>query len=221
MRPGEICQEVLNFYSGISNAEAPPLPPVARVPGGLGDFSLERTADILRSSKKTDSTVKGDPLPHLIRNFAAEFAVPVREVYNKINDTGRWPASWKTEYLTVIPKVPNPSGLHECRNISCTSAFSKILEGQVLHQLRSEIAPDESQYGGVKKCGVEHMLVDLWEEILLAMEGGKTAAVLLGVDIEKAFNRMEHAVCLAQLERLGGSAGSMSLVRAFLEERKI
>ena len=91
----------------------------------------------------------------------------------------------------------------------------------MLEQLRGEIAPDHSQYGGMKKCGVELMLVDLWEEILLAMEGGKTIAVLLGIDYEKAFNRMEHAVCLAQLEKQGASAGSLSLVRAFLEERKM
>ena len=65
------------------------------------------------------------------------------------------------------------------------------------------------------------MLLDLWEDILTSMEGGKTAAVLLGVDYEKAFNRVEHAVCLEQLQRLGASHGSMSLVRAFLEERRM
>lgn len=63
------------------------------------------------------------------------------------------------------------------------------------------------------------MLVDLWEKILCALEGGANAAVLLGIDYEKAFNRMEHAVCLKQLQRLGASPGSLSLVRAFLEDR--
>ena len=221
LRPGEVCREILDFYGGISAAEAPPLPDIPRVPGGLGHFSLERTAKVLKESKKTNSVVPGDPLPHLIRGHSAEFAVPVMEIFNKINDTGRWPRNWKTEDLTVIPKVPNPSGLHECRNISCTSALSKILEGQVLEKLKGELVPDPSQYGGAKKCGVEHMLVDLWEDILTSMEGGKTAAVLLGVDYEKAFNRMEHAVCLEHLRRLGASPGSLSLVRAFLEERRM
>lgn len=32
------------------------------------------------------------------------------------------------------------------------------------------------------------MLVDMWEEVLSSMEGGATAAVVLGVDYEKAFN---------------------------------
>lgn len=43
---------------------------------------------------------------------------------------------------------------------------------------------------------------------------------LLGVDYEKAFNRMDHAICLKQLRRLGTSEGSVSLVRAFLEGRR-
>lgn len=120
----------------------------------------------------------------------------------------------------MIPKNPNPADLSECHNISCTSIFSKVLEGQVLGQLRGELCPDPDQYGGVPKCGIEHMLVDLWEKIMATFEGGDKA-VLLGVDYEKAFNRMDHNVCLKQLERLGASDGSRSLVRAFLEGRRM
>ena len=50
-----------------------------------------------------------------------------------------------------------------------------------------------------------------------ALEGGKRASVLLGVDYEKAFNHMEHAVCLEQLERLGASPKRVAMVKAFLE----
>ena len=65
------------------------------------------------------------------------------------------------------------------------------------------------------------MLVDLWENILISMEGGTKAAVLLGIDYEKAFNRMEHSVCLQQLEKLGATPGSLSLVRTFLLDRRM
>ena len=78
----------------------------------------------------------------------------------------------------------NPGGLAECRNISCTSAFSKILEGVVMLRLRDE--EDRSQYGGKPKCGAEHMLIDIWEKVTGAMDGGQNAAVLLGVDSRKS-----------------------------------
>lgn len=66
------------------------------------------------------------------------------------------------------------------------------------------------------------MLVDLWEEVLSVMEGGKCAGVLFGIGFEKkaSFNRMDHQVCLSELKELGASQGSiLSLVRAFLEDR--
>ena len=173
------------------------------------------------NSKKTDSRAEGDPLAHLVRLYPAAFAAPISIIYNEINATGFWPAKWKREHLTIIPKVPNPTDLSECRNISCTSIFSKILEGEVMAHLRKELDPHQDQYGGTPKCGAEHMLVDIWEKILVAMEGGWNVAVLLGVDYEKAFHRMDHAECLRSLQRLGASAGSIALVRAFLKEREM
>ena len=218
-RPEEVCQEVLDYYGNIAAGPAAPPDGVQRVHGGLQHFTAGRTEALLKAAKKSDSRVDGDPLPHLVRCHPAAFAVPIAAIYNRINDSGTWPSDWKTEHLTVIPKNPNPADLSECRNISCTSIFSKILEGEVLLQLRTELQPDPDQYGGVRKCSVEHMLVDLWEDVLTALEGGTHASVLLGVDYEKAFNRMKHDECLSQLKKLGASDGSIALVSAFLEGR--
>ena len=220
-RPGEVGVKVLEYFGRIATSEAAPMPDVRRIPGGLPPFTFESVEELLKESKKTESIVHGDPLPNMIRQFPEAFAQPVMEIYNAINDTGRWPAAWKTEYLTIIPKTPNPTDLSECRNISCTSVFSKILEGRVLDKLRKELTADLGQYGGKPKCGAEHMLIDLWERIMTTLEGGGDAALLLGIDYEKAFNRMEHSVCLAQLRRLGASDNSVSLIRAFLEGRRM
>ena len=217
--PSFVCAAVLDFYGAIACVPAEPMPDIEREGGGLGHFSTERMSDLLKDAKKTESRVEGDPIPHLVCRFPGAFAVPVSAIFNAINDQGQWPARWKTEHLTIIPKVPNPGSLAECRNISCTSIFSKILEGVVLKKLRDELVPDPGQYGGQPKCGAEHMLLDIWEKVMEALEGGKSAAVLLGVDYEKAFNRMEHAVCLEQLRKLGASPESVVMVKAFLENR--
>lgn len=176
---------------------------------------------MLGKVKKSSSAIEGDPLPNLVRAFPDEFAVPVMAIFNEVNSSGVWPKSWKTEHLMIIPKNQNPSDLSECRNISCTSVFSKVLEGQVLAKLHRELEPDRNQYGGVSNCGVEHMLINLWDSILDALEGGQSSAILLGVDYEKAFNRMEHGTCLEELSALGASEGSLALVRASLEDRRM
>ena len=74
-------------------------------------------------------------------------------------------------------------------------------------------------------CSDQHLPAFLYNRIidliLSSMEGGKSAAVLLGVDYKKTFNRMEHSVCIQTLSRLGASDGSIALVCAFLKERSM
>ena len=221
--PKQVCDNVLSYLGGIAqDTKSPvPMPDTSRCAAGFPEFTAAATAKLLGTAKKMDSRVDGNPLPHLVREFPAAFATPLADIYNEVNRTSQWPRRWKTEHLTIIPKNPNPADLSECRNISCTSVFSKVLENQLLQRLREELAPDPEQYGGVKKCGAEHLLIDLWEEILSAMEGGKSAGVLLGIDFEKAFNRMDHGVCIRELKRLGASDGSVSLVHVFLEDRNL
>ena len=219
--PEVISRKVLDFFGGIASSapEGEQVPEIPRVHGGLPAFDEESVTKLLKEVKSTNSTVDGDPLAHMLKQYPVQFLKPVAILFNEINESGRWPRRWKTEHLTIIPKVANPTDLSECRNISCTAALSKILEGRVLLKLRAELEPDLQQYGGIRGCSVEHMLVDLWEEVLESMENGSSAALLLGVDYEKAFNRMGHGECLSQLQRLGASPGSLSLVRSFLEER--
>lgn len=45
--------------------------------------------------------------------------------------------------------------------------------------------------------------------------------MVLGIDLEKAFNRLDHAECLHQLRSLGASDTSLALVRSFLTQRSM
>lgn len=141
LQDGKVCDLVLGFFGEIANAGDPGPMEAVRCWGGLGPFTVESTEQLLMNSKKSDSSVPGDPLPHLIRNYPRAFALPLSKIYNESNESGQWPTDWKTEHLTIIPNTPNLIDLSQCRNISCTSAFSKILEGQVLLQLHSELHP--------------------------------------------------------------------------------
>ena len=223
VRPEEAAREVLDYFSSVGAGQGGgrALAERDKVGGGLGNFDLTRTESILKNSKKVSSSVEGDPMPGLLRQFPRQFAGPVSIIYNAINEKADWPKKWKTEHLTIIPQNNNPADLSECRNISCTSVLSKILESQVLEKLRGELVPDLQQFGGSRGCGAEHLLIERWDRVLGAVEGGKHAAVMLGVDFEKAFNRMDHGVCLQQLRALGASEESISLVAAFLERRRM
>ena len=213
--------KILDYFASVGGDEAPSrvqLPDGVR-DAGLGIFDGARVLSILKSHKKTVSSVEGDPMPHLVQKFPDLFAAPVAMIFNAVNRSVKWPTNWKREHLTIIPKSSRPSSLAECRNISCTSLLSKVLENVLLERLLTELDPDLRQFGGVKKCGAEHLLIELWDRVLEALDGGDKAACLLGVDFEKAFNRMDHGACLRNLKALGASDPSIALVGAFLSQR--
>ena len=182
--------------------------------------TLQEVIAMLKKAKKPNSTVKGDVLPRLMKRYYGLLAAPIQTIYNKVFETGVWPKAWKEETTVVIPKVSNPGDLADCRNISCTAFLSKVLEMFVLEDLRSEIPADQRQYGGIKACSVDHLLVDMHEAILRPLDDGDPV-VVMGIDFEKAFNRLDHRQCLIQLRALGASEATIRLVRAFLTGRSM
>ena len=219
LSPEQTGDKVTEFFTKITN-QFNPLAPSANDAPMRRPMSTEEVTKKLADSKKPNSQVAGDIMPKLMKKFYRELAPGVRNIFNSVFRTNQWPTRWKTETTVVIPKVANPSSLAETRNISCTAFLSKVLESVLLEDLRAEIPPDTIQYGGIKACSVDHLLVDLYEEILGALDEGDSA-VLMGIDFEKAFNRLNHQECLRQLERLGASDTSIALVRSFLTGRSM
>ena len=101
--------------------------------------------EMLRKIKRPKSIVPGDIPPDLVPELAFYCAPPLTLIYNDMYNS-EWPTAWKREYQTVIPKKSNPSDPGECRNLSCTNLFSKVLETFVLQSLHSEIDLSDLQY---------------------------------------------------------------------------
>lgn len=114
--------------------------------------------------KKPKSRVDGDTFPQVINRVAQYIASPLKCIYNEISLTGEWPAGWKKEQVTAIPKVPHPESCDDFRNISCTLFVSKVYESFVLGWLESQIGVRSNQFGGMKGAGTEHFLLETWQE---------------------------------------------------------
>lgn len=218
MSKEEAGEEAASYFTAISDLFEP-LPDNHEAPMQLrAPVSLLEVQKALKKAKKPSSAVDGDVLPRLMKAHHSKFAKPAMLIFNSIFSTGKWPARWKEETVVVIPKTSNPDSLSNCRNISCTAFLSKVLESILLADIRKEIASDPCQYGGLEKCSVDHLLVDLIDKTLAPLEEGG-ASVVLGIDFEKAFNRLDHRECVKQLEVLGASPAAVALVRSFLTGR--
>ena len=211
--------EVATYFTRISDQFEPLLPTSGAQPTRR-PVTEEEVLKHIKKAKKPNSKVEGDMLPRLLKSHYGKIVKPVTRIFNSVFRETSWPERWKTETTVVIPKVANPDSLAECRNISCTAFLSKVLEGIILEDLRAEIESDPAQYGGIKNCSVDHMLVDLYDSILRPLEEGNPS-VVLGIDFEKAFNRLNHKECLVQLRNLGASPTTLALVRSFLTGRSM
>ena len=149
------------------------------------------------------------------------FSKPLTKIINGVRDGERWPGAWRKEEVSVIPKTKNPEDFDGCRNISCTSVFSKLCETYMLDWIYEEVPQEDSQFGGYKGSGTDHLLCELTTNIMEQVDDNLAAVGLISVDMAKAFNRMSHEACVEALARQGASTQTIALVANFLSGRSM
>ena len=217
----EIADTLATYFNAISNEFEGITPD--RVPqaehGYLPFLSVTDVVPRLRKFRKPKSMVKGDIFPRLVNQVAPALAVPLTHIFNSITISHEWPALWKIEYVTPIPKKSVPQSENDLRNISCTQLFSKMYESFVLEWLTDQVKQRNNQYGGVKGRGTEHFLVLLWQRVLDYIEDSRAGCLLTSIDYAKAFNRLDFEHCLRCLKAKGANGKLIKIIASFLSDR--
>ena len=175
----------------------------------------------LKAFRKPKSRVKGDIFPSLVNSAAGHLSVPLTDIFNCVSSTKRWPADWKREFVTPIPKKTILENAGDLRNISCTKLFYKVYESFLLNWLDPLSKLRTNQYGGVKGLGTEHYLITLWQKVLEGLDDPRAASLLTSIDYSKAFNRLDFSCCLKALKSKGVSSELLHIVASFLTGRNM
>lgn len=122
--PKSAGNKIAEYFTEISN-QFDPLSTEDLTCNPRRPVTVEEVRSKLKAAKKPNSSVPGDLLPRLMKKYYHLLSVPVSIIFNAVFATGRWPAAWKKETAVVIPKVPNPSTLAECRNIAAPTFSQK------------------------------------------------------------------------------------------------
>ena len=217
----EVAEEAAHFFNRISN-EFTPLEP-GDIPStyhrDIPLLSPANVADIIKNAKKPNSMVKGDIFPKIVNRCAIYIAWPLSAIYNKIITTYIWPAEWKREHVTIIPKKTMPEDFGDMRNISCTLFVSKIFEKYVQQLISEEIELRPNQYGGRKGCSTTHMIIEILQQMCENAEDYRSSTVLCAIDYAKAFNRLSYQHCLEAFRKKGSSTPVLRLIATFLTNR--
>ena len=205
---------ISNEFNGLQDTVIPP-----SAPNSLAMLTPHDVIERLRDFKKPKSMVNGNIFPKLVNRAAPALALPLTHIYNSISLSQSWPDTWKTEFVTPIPKSSMPQSPGDLRNISCTQLFSKVYESFILKWLNDQVKLRKNQFGGVKGSGKEHVLVQLWQKMLENIEDPRAGTLLTSIDYSKAFNRLDYNHCIKCLIAKGADSNLVRIEASFLSGR--
>ena len=138
--------------------------------------------DVYLKLKKLNNTKGTLPidLPNRLRNeIMVELAAPLTNIINTCLTSGSYPALWKREWVTPVPKINDPIQITDVRKISGTSDFNKVFESIIKDILIEDIYPnfDVKQYGGKKGMGTAYMLVALMDRVQKLLDNNNTTLI--------------------------------------------
>jgi hypothetical protein len=179
----------------------------------------------LKNMKKTKSTLPID-LPYKLRKeFAAELATPLTDIFNSCLQAGTFPQKWKFEWVTPVPKVKNPEKMKDLRKISCTSDYSKLFERFLMKWIKCDISEnvDPAQFGNMKGTGTDHLLVSLLDKILSHLDRNQNSPLCIAsmLDWSAAFDRQCPVIEINKFINCGVRSEIVSVLASYLSSRSM
>ena len=173
--------------------------------------------------KNKNNCVPGDIPSKLKKEFGPELAFPATEIFNSINETGEYPAQWKIEYVTPIPKTSPPETLDDLRNISLTADLSRDYDQLLVEWLLPFIKPrlDPGQFGGLKGGSIVQYLVLFFHFILSNVDKTNKSIIAAMIDFSKGFNRLNHNKIITRLSDWGVPGWLLKILTSYLSNRSM
>lgn len=153
-----------------------------------------------------------------------EYLAPVlKDVFNNIFQGGKAPASWKTAYITLIPKTEkDKTDIKNYRPISLLNndykIFANIMAGRLKRLLMKYLHKDQVGFlpNRHQRENVRHIL-NIIEYLDLRID---VPAALIFIDAEKAFDNVSWEFLSQCLEKAGIEGAYMKGIRAIYLEQQ-
>lgn len=190
--------------------------------GLISKIAVHETV-LLKLLKLTDSNKSAgtDNVPPIfIHNCAEALVQPLKLLFQRSLNESKFPSKWKEANVVPVHKKSSKTKIENYRPISILNTFSKIFEKIVYDQIYSTIVNgiSEAQHGFLRRRSTVSNLAEFLQFVLSGMERGGQVDVVY-TDFEKAFDRVDHVILLAKLERLGIHGDLLRWVKSYLSNR--
>jgi retron-type reverse transcriptase len=160
----------------------------------------------------------------MLKETRAYVTTPIRLLINRVINERIYPDSWKIAIVTPVPKKGHSQQPADYRPVSLLSVVSKIAERHISNLLKPYIEPllPSDQFGFRPKRSTEDALLIFEHRVMKAMNecDGKTAAVGIFFDAEKAYDMCPHDGIISSLALTYKAPPILlHLVKSFLTNR--
>uniref|UniRef100_A0A146M6K4 Putative RNA-directed DNA polymerase from transposon BS n=2 Tax=Lygus hesperus TaxID=30085 RepID=A0A146M6K4_LYGHE len=159
----------------------------------------------------------------LIKKYIRFLAKPMIHLINLSISSSEFPDIFKTAKVVPLHKGGSKADPSNFRPISMLSVLSKILEKWVKQNLVAYLEDNNIlspfQYGFRSGRCVDDALFDLTSE-LYKIRDEKSKAILVCLDICKAFDSIDRGVLLQRMELIGVRGSSLAWFSSYLKERR-
>ena len=194
-------------------------------PNGFHLFQVTEDSVLKHLSKLNSSKATGlDQLsPKFLKDGAELISSPLAHIVNLSLSSGIIPNDLKYARVTPIHKKNSKVEPGNYRPVSILSTISKLFERIVYDQLDAYLREHkllyEYQSGFRAAYSTETCLVHLTDYLKLEQDKGNYVGMVL-LDLQKAFDTVDHEILLQKLEALGLHKSAMDWFNSYLQERQ-
>ena len=187
------------------------------------ETNYDEVLSLLFDLKENKSTGPYSIPVKILKLLGVRLVKPLTELFNISMRTGKHPNIFKISKVIPIHKKGSLLSLGNYRPISLLSNLNKILE-KLVHSRLFDFFEDSQalyflQFGFRKKHSTIHALIEITESVRRALDNGMVACGVF-LDLQKAFDTVNHDILLAKLDHYGVRGTSLNWFRSYLSGRK-
>ena len=177
----------------------------------------------LSKLNETKSSGPDNIKPKLAKICKDQFVKPLTILYNKAIETATYPSEFKQAKVIALYKKQSRFIPSNYRPISLLNCFNKIFESLIYNQMIKFIDKHKilyiNQYGYRAGFSTTLALIDVVDTIKMAVNRNEYAMGIF-LDLEKAFDTINHEILLAKLDHYGFRGHVNIFINSYLNERK-